>query len=248
MFGAGYLDDRRVVSVVDKAIECGINFIDTADAYNDGHSERVVGMAVRSRRHDFVVGTKGFIPTGPGVNDKGLSRKHLVHAVESSLRRLGTDYIDLYQVHFWDPDTPLHETLRTLDGLVQQGKIRYLRAAPTSRRGSYMPRAVESLRQAVGLRALFESVHVVPRARSTDLGERGIGARWMLKTIQMCESVAGQGVIPYQLSHGRSDSITPDAVMSHGNRGRFPPRCDSQMAAFAPRSPMRSPPRIPSTR
>ncbi len=126
MFGAGYVDDRRAVSVVDQAIECGINFIDTADAYNDGHSERVVGMAVKSRREDFVIASKGFVPTGPGVNDKGLSRKHLVHAVESSLRRLGTDYIDLYQVHFWDPDTPLHETLRTLDGLVQQGKIRYL--------------------------------------------------------------------------------------------------------------------------
>ena len=126
MFGAGYVDDARALSVVDEAHEVGINFIDTADAYNDGLSERVVGKAVKDRRHDFVVATKGFVPTGPGVNDRGLSRKHLIEAVEASLARLDTDYIDLYQVHYWDPDTPLEETLRTLDDLVRQGKIRYI--------------------------------------------------------------------------------------------------------------------------
>lgn len=126
MFGAGYVDDRRATGVIDRAYECGINFIDTADAYHDGLSERVVGRAVKGRRHDFVIGTKGFIPTGPGVNDRGLSRKHLVAAVEASLRRLDSDYVDLYQVHYWDPDTPLEETLGTLDEMVRQGKIRYL--------------------------------------------------------------------------------------------------------------------------
>ena len=126
MFGAGYVDDRRAIGVVDRAYERGINFIDTADAYHDGLSERVVGRAVKGRRHDFVIGTKGFIPTGPGVNDRGLSRKHLVAAVEASLRRLDSDYVDLYQVHYWDPDTPLEETLGTLDEMVRQGKIRYL--------------------------------------------------------------------------------------------------------------------------
>ena len=126
MFGAGYVDDRRAIGVIDRAHECGINFIDTADAYHDGLSERVVGRAVKGRRHDFVIGTKGFIPTGPGVNDRGLSRKHLAAAVEASLRRLDSDYIDLYQVHYWDPDTPLEETLGTLDEMVRQGKIRYL--------------------------------------------------------------------------------------------------------------------------
>ena len=126
MFGAGYVDDDRAVSVIDAAYDAGINFVDTADAYNSGHSEVVVGRAVRSRRHDFVVATKGFIATGPGPNDVGLSRKHLVDAVEGSLRRLGTDYIDLYQVHYFDPDTPLEESLKTLDDLVRQGKIRYI--------------------------------------------------------------------------------------------------------------------------
>ena len=126
MFGAGYVDDDRAISVIDAAFDAGINFIDTADAYNSGHSEVVVGKAVSSHRHDFVVATKGFIATGPGPNDIGLSRKHLMDAVEASLSRLGTDYIDLYQVHYFDPDTPLEETLKTLDDLVRQGKLRYI--------------------------------------------------------------------------------------------------------------------------
>ena len=95
MYGAGYVDDARAVSAIDHAFEQGINFIDTADSYNAGRSEEVVGRAVKDRRHDFVIGTKAANPSGPGVNDKGLSRKHLIQAVEASLRRLGTDYIDL---------------------------------------------------------------------------------------------------------------------------------------------------------
>ena len=126
MFGAGYVEDDRAVSVIDAALDAGVNFIDTADAYNAGHSEVVVGKAVRTRRHQFVVATKGFIATGDGPNDIGLSRKHLIDAVESSLRRLGTDYIDLYQVHYFDPDTPLEESLGTLDDMVSAGKIRYI--------------------------------------------------------------------------------------------------------------------------
>ena len=124
MFGAGYVDDGRALAVVDEAWEHGINFIDTADAYSSGLSEVVVGKTVKGRRHDFVIATKGFVPTGAGANDRGLSRKHLIEAVDGSLRRLETDYIDLYQVHYWDPDTPLEETLRTLDGMVRQGKLR----------------------------------------------------------------------------------------------------------------------------
>ena len=125
-FGAGYVDDERAFSVVNEAYEQGINFIDTADAYHSGLSERVVGKAVKGKRHDFVIASKGFSPTGPGVNERGLSRAHIIEAVEASLHRLDTDYLDLYQVHFWDPDTPLDETLGTLDDLVHQGKIRYI--------------------------------------------------------------------------------------------------------------------------
>ena len=125
-FGAGYVDDERAFSVVNEAYEQGINFIDTADAYHSGLSEQVVGKAVKGKRHDFVIASKGFLPTGPGVNERGLSRAHIIEAVEASLHRLDTDYLDLYQVHFWDHDTPLDETLGTLDDLVHQGKIRYI--------------------------------------------------------------------------------------------------------------------------
>ena len=126
MFGAGYVDDERAFSVVNEAHEQGINFIDTADAYHAGLSEHVVGKAVKGRRQDFIIATKGFVPTGPGVNEKGLSRAHLLDAIEGSLRRLDSDYIDLYWVHYWDPETPLEETMRALDDMVRQGKIRYL--------------------------------------------------------------------------------------------------------------------------
>ena len=126
MFGADYVDEARAASVLDAAEECGINFIDTADVYNAGASESTLGRILKGRRSSFVVATKGFNPMGKGVNDHGLSRKHLIEAVEASLRRLDTDFIDLYQVHFWDPETPLEETMRTLDDLVRQGKIHYL--------------------------------------------------------------------------------------------------------------------------
>ncbi len=126
MFGAGYVDDQRAFSVVNEAREQGINFIDTADAYHSGLSEHVVGKALKGRRQDFAVATKGFMPTAEGVNDRGLSRGHLIDAVDGSLHRLNTDYIDLYQVHYFDPETPLEETLGTLDDLVHQGKLRYL--------------------------------------------------------------------------------------------------------------------------
>ena len=126
MYGAPYVDDERAVTTIKHALDQGINFIDTADTYNAGRSEEVVGKAIKERRHDFVIATKGGMPMGPGLNDKGLSRKHLTQAVEASLRRLGTDYIDIYQAHLPDPETPLEETLSTLDDFVRQGKIRYI--------------------------------------------------------------------------------------------------------------------------
>jgi aryl-alcohol dehydrogenase-like predicted oxidoreductase len=105
---------------------CG-NFIDTADVYSQGVSEEIVGRwLARQRRDDLVIATKVRFPMGTGPNDVGLSRKHIMAGVDASLRRLATDYIDLYQVHGWDPVTPLTETLSTLNRLVQSGKVRYL--------------------------------------------------------------------------------------------------------------------------
>ncbi|HEV2423280.1 MAG TPA: aldo/keto reductase [Terriglobia bacterium] len=119
-------DESESLNVIARFLDQGGNFIDTADGYADGRSEEIVGEALRGRRDSVVLATKGFFPGGPGPNDKGLTRKHLFQAAEASLRRLATDYIDLYQVHCFDSRTPLEETLSTLDDLVRQGKVRYL--------------------------------------------------------------------------------------------------------------------------
>jgi aryl-alcohol dehydrogenase-like predicted oxidoreductase len=128
----------RVVGTVDQAgadelirasIEGGVNFFDTADVYSDGESEKMLGQSIRNlgiARKDVVVATKVFGRTGPGRNDVGASRGHIMDGVEASLRRLQTDYIDLYQIHADDSITPVEETLRALDALVNQGKVRYI--------------------------------------------------------------------------------------------------------------------------
>jgi aryl-alcohol dehydrogenase-like predicted oxidoreductase len=112
--------------IVDAFLDAGNNFIDTANGYQGGQSEEVVGRALQGKRDTTVVATKGRMPIGPGANDQGLSRSYLTRALEGSLRRLGTDYIDLYQCHFPDNDTPIEETMATLDGFVKAGKVRYI--------------------------------------------------------------------------------------------------------------------------
>jgi aryl-alcohol dehydrogenase-like predicted oxidoreductase len=121
-----YADAAQTARIIHHAIDIGVNLVDTADSYTNGVSEEHVGAALKGRRADMLIATKVCSPMGPGPNDRGLSRKHVMDGVEASLRRLGTDYIDLYQVHAWDPDAPLEETLRALDDLVRDGKVRYL--------------------------------------------------------------------------------------------------------------------------
>src|SRR3954467_3867802 len=108
------------------AREAGVNLIDTADVYSAGLSEEIIGQALGRTREDWLIATKVRMPMGDGPNDAGLSRHHIIRGAEASLRRLGTDYIDLYQVHEWDGQTPLEETLHALDHLVQSGKVRYI--------------------------------------------------------------------------------------------------------------------------
>ncbi len=116
---------------VRRAIEAGINFFDTADMYSNGASEEVTGRALRdfAKRHEVVIATKVYYPTGARPNDRGLSRKHIFDAIDASLRRLGTDYVDLYQIHRLDPETPIEETLEALDAVVRAGKARYIGAS-----------------------------------------------------------------------------------------------------------------------
>ncbi len=120
------IDEAQTQAVVDAAIDAGITFFDTADVYGGTKSEEFLGRALGTRRHDVVIATKFAMPLGEGPYKKGGSRHYIYKTVEDSLRRLGTDYIDLYQMHQPDSATPIEETLRALDDLVRQGKIRYL--------------------------------------------------------------------------------------------------------------------------
>lgn len=127
MFGSwGNPDHDDCIRIIHRAMEAGINFIDTANGYSAGESEVIVGKALKDRREEAVLATKVWAPAGEGPNQRGLSRKAIQEQVEHSLRRLGTDVIDLYQIHRPDPTTPLEETLSTLSDLVRQGKVRYL--------------------------------------------------------------------------------------------------------------------------
>lgn len=124
-FGHGTeLDEAK--RMVAAALERGVNFFDTADSYGGGQSEQMLGKALQGRRAEAVVATKFFNPMGPGPNDSGMSRVHIMQAVEASLQRLQMDYVDLYYIHHVDVETPLEEMLRALDDLVRQGKVRYI--------------------------------------------------------------------------------------------------------------------------
>jgi aryl-alcohol dehydrogenase-like predicted oxidoreductase len=122
--GTTQVDEAR--RIVATAVDAGVNLIDTADVYSDGRSEEIVGEILSDYGDDLLVASKARFPMGTGPNDAGLSRHHLLRAAEASLRRLGRDHIDLYQVHEWDGVTPLEETLDALDTLVHQGKVRYV--------------------------------------------------------------------------------------------------------------------------
>jgi aryl-alcohol dehydrogenase-like predicted oxidoreductase len=127
MFGAwGNTDHDDSIRIIHRALDAGINFVDTADVYSAGESEEIVGKALKGRRDDVVLATKVWAPMGEDPNRRGISRRWITTEVENSLRRLGTDYIDLYQIHRPDPDTDYDETLGALTDLVQQGKVRYI--------------------------------------------------------------------------------------------------------------------------
>ena len=127
MFGAwGNPDHDESIRIIHAALDAGINFVDTADIYSAGESEEIVGKALKGRREDIVLATKFFMPMGDDPNRRGGSRRWIMRAVEDSLRRLSTDWIDLYQVHRPDPATDVEETLSALTDLVRQGKVRYI--------------------------------------------------------------------------------------------------------------------------
>jgi aryl-alcohol dehydrogenase-like predicted oxidoreductase len=123
-FGHG-ADEAEAARLTGTALDAGVNFFDTADAYNAGVAETMLGRALGVRRREAVIASKFFNPTGPGPNDSGMSRRHIMQAVEDSLTRLGTDHLDIYYVHHVDHETPLQEMLRAVDDLIRQGKVLY---------------------------------------------------------------------------------------------------------------------------
>jgi aryl-alcohol dehydrogenase-like predicted oxidoreductase len=136
MFGAwGNTDHADSIRIIHRALDAGINFVDTADVYSAGESEEILGKAIRtppSRRDDIVLATKVYSPMGEDPNRRGISRRWIIAEVENSLRRLATDWIDLYQIHRPDPNTDIDETLAALTDLVQQGKVRYIGSSSLS--------------------------------------------------------------------------------------------------------------------
>lgn len=122
-------DEATSKTVIHEAIERGVTFIDTANIYAGTQSERIIGEALLGRRHEVTLTTKAGLPRGTGPYERGSSRRHLMAELEDSLRRLKTDYLDLYQIHTFDPDTPLEETLRALDDMISSGKVRYIGAS-----------------------------------------------------------------------------------------------------------------------
>ena len=201
MFG-GYMDQPAAVGVMDACRDQGINFVDTSDSYSRGASETMVGAGIKSARSHWIVATKVYSAMGEGANDRGASRKHIMDGVEASLRRLGTDYIDLYQVHFWDAETPLEETLRTLDDLVRQGKVRYIGCSNYS--GWQLMKSLWTSDKNGFVR--YESVQP-----AYNLLNRAIEA----EVLPTCAD-QGVGVIPYQVLMG-------GMLTGKYNRGEAPP-------------------------
>jgi 1-deoxyxylulose-5-phosphate synthase len=127
-----HLREDEAEPIVRRAVEAGVTFFDTADTYSDGLTEEITGRLLAKlfgRRDDYVLATKVFFPMGPGPNDRGLSRKHVLAGIDGSLRRLGTDHVDLYQIHRWDDETPIEETMEALHDVVRAGKARYIGAS-----------------------------------------------------------------------------------------------------------------------
>ena len=212
-FGWG-ADEKAAHAMSNRFVEAGGNFFDTSNIYNEGQAEIMLGRWLKSRgyRSDLVVATKVFFPIGEGPNDTGLSRKHIFDAIDGSLRRLQTDYVDLYQVHCWDMSTSLEETLRALDDLVRAGKVRYLGASNFT--ASQLERALMLSRMHGWSRFDCLQPEYSLLVRSTE---------WEL--LPLCR-VEGIGVIPWSPLAGgwltgkyrRGVSLPPDSRAGRGDR------------------------------
>ncbi|MES1926222.1 aldo/keto reductase [Salinisphaera sp. T31B1] len=166
MSKVGNTDIKGAARLVDQAIDAGVNIFDTANMYSAGASEKILGKALGKKRRDVLVATKVRFPMGDGANDGGLSRAHIRQQVEASLKRLDTDYIDLYQMHMWDGMTPLEETLETFDTLVRHGKIRYYGISNFS---AWHAMKVMAVCEREGfIKPISQQIHYTPQAREAE--------------------------------------------------------------------------------
>jgi aryl-alcohol dehydrogenase-like predicted oxidoreductase len=162
----GSTDVTAATRQVDMCLDAGVNLLDTADVYSSGESEEILGKAIVGRRDRVLLATKARMPVGQGPNDAGLSRHHIIRQCEESLRRLGTDYIDLYQVHEWDGLTPLDETLEALDTLVRSGKVRYVGSSNHS--GWQLMKALGTSERLGVQRYVSQQIHYTLQAREAE--------------------------------------------------------------------------------
>jgi aryl-alcohol dehydrogenase-like predicted oxidoreductase len=205
------VDETTAIKIINRAIDLGINFIDTADVYAEGHSEEIVGKAIKGRRDEIVLATKVRGRTGPDPNGEGLSRKHIMRNLETSLERLGTDYIDLYQVHRVDPTTPLKETMAALSDLVRSGKVRYVGCS------NFPAWQLEKALRISEVQGLEAFATVQPRYNVIDRDiEREL--------LPLCVE-EGIGVIPYSPLAGGflTGKYHPDRPAPEGSRGQLRP-------------------------
>jgi aryl-alcohol dehydrogenase-like predicted oxidoreductase len=205
------VEEAPAIKIIRRAVDLGINFLDTADTYVNGRSEQIVGKAIEGQRDDIVLATKVYNRMGPGPNDEGLSRKHIMHAVEASLTRLGTDYIDLYQVHRFDATTPLAETLSALTDLVDMGKVHYIGCSNFAAWQIEKALRISDVHGFVALSSSQPRYNLLGREVERDL-------------LPLCLE-EGIGVIPYSPLAGGflTGKYQPDAPMPEGSRGQLRP-------------------------
>lgn len=213
------------IRVIHHALDNGINFIDTANIYSETQSEQIIGEALANRRHEVVLATKAGGPRGDGPNERGSSRRHIQYELEESLRRLKTDYVDLYQIHTFDANTPLEETLRTLDDMVRAGKVRYIGAS------NY---AAWELMKALGVSERLHLSRYISIQPSYSLADRTPE----LELVPLCLD-QGVGLIPYAPLAGGILTGKYSAGVPSGSRAETSPgfakRLDAERIALGRR-------------
>lgn len=198
----GNVDADQARRLIDIAFDAGVNMIDTANLYSKGLAEEVLGKALKGKREDVLLASKVRTPMGEGPNDGGASRHHIIRECENSLRRLGTDYLDLYQLHQWDGLTPIEESLSALDHLVQSGKVRYV--GTSNYNGWQMMKTVATAREHRLSRPISQQIYYTPESREAEYEILPVGRDQGLGTLIW--SPLGEGLLTGKIRRGQETS------------------------------------------